>query len=551
MIPGSLIQSLNLPNGAYITNIYDGNARLTETALQNSRAANIDVESYTYNKGNQRTEQTFTAGNYMNYTYDSIGELQTALGKEPGGVTNRLHEQFGYTYDSAGNLYFRTNNALLQNYTVNNLNEMTTVSSSGTLTVGGTTTSPANNVTVNTSNAVVYVDNTFASINQPWNANTNVFTAVAHDTYGRMDTNVSTVRLAGGDSMTYDLNGNLLMEKLVHNGGTNRVFAYDDENQLVAVWVTNVWMSQFTYDGKMRRRIRREFTWGDSAWSETNEVHYIYDGNVVIQERDADNVPQVTYTRGTDLSGSLQGAGGIGGLLARTANPLTLSAPLLTFATAFYHADGNGNVTCLIYTNQTIAAKYEYDPYGNILSQIGYLADANLYRFSSKEYHQASGLFYYLYRYYDADLQRWSNRDPLGEQGFESRRNEIRADVRYLLPSAETLEWPDLVRFVANNPNSRFDSLGLTLQDCLNAADKAHNDQINSCRHARNLGASFCIAAGILGIGTGLELPFLGFAGYVSVNKAEGKCEDRANARWRDEISECYNKYGNQKNANH
>ncbi|MEI6074614.1 MAG: hypothetical protein WCS94_03515 [Verrucomicrobiota bacterium] len=38
----------------------------------------------------------------------------------------------------------------------------------------------------------------------------------------------------------------------------------------------------------------------------------------VIQERDGSNNPKVTYTRGLDLSGTMQGAGGIGGLLART-----------------------------------------------------------------------------------------------------------------------------------------------------------------------------------------------------------------------------------------
>jgi hypothetical protein len=40
--------------------------------------------------------------------------------------------------------------------------------------------------------------------------------------------------------------------------------------------------------------------------------------NRMIQERNASNVPTVSYTRGTDLSGSLEGAGGIGGLLARS-----------------------------------------------------------------------------------------------------------------------------------------------------------------------------------------------------------------------------------------
>jgi len=39
----------------------------------------------------------------------------------------------------------------------------------------------------------------------------------------------------------------------------------------------------------------------------------------VIQERDVGSgVPTVSYTRGNDLSGTLEGAGGIGGLLARS-----------------------------------------------------------------------------------------------------------------------------------------------------------------------------------------------------------------------------------------
>jgi RHS repeat-associated protein len=71
----------------------------------------------------------------------------------------------------------------------------------------------------------------------------------------------------------------------------------------------------------------------------------------------------------------------------------------------------------LISANHLIAAHYLYDPYGNILSQSGSLADANLYRFSSKEFHATSGLVYYLYRFYEPTLQRWINRDPLQELG--------------------------------------------------------------------------------------------------------------------------------------
>ena len=52
------------------------------------------------------------------------------------------------------------------------------------------------------------------------------------------------------------------------------------------------------------------------GWQQTSEVHNVYDGKVVLQERDANNWPTVSYTRGRDLSGSLEGAGGIGGCLA-------------------------------------------------------------------------------------------------------------------------------------------------------------------------------------------------------------------------------------------
>jgi len=178
---------------------------------------------------------------------------------------------------------------------------------------------------------------------------------------------------------------------------------------LIRVTVTNAWKSEFTYDGKFRRRIRKEFTWQNSTWVPTIEVRHIYDGNLVIQERDGNNLATLTLTRGRDLSGSLQGAGGIGGLLART--------DAASGQTACFHADGNGNVTALINSQQIIAAKYIYDPFGNILSKAGPIADANTYRFSSQEYHQPSGLSLYLYRAYDPNLERWLNRDPIEENG--------------------------------------------------------------------------------------------------------------------------------------
>src|SRR2546428_1901505 len=82
-----------------------------------------------------------------------------------------------------------------------------------------------------------------------------------------------------------------------------------------------------------------------------------YDGNLEIQWRDGNNLPTLTLTRSRDLSGSLQGAGGIGGLLART--------DAANGQTACFHADGNGNVTAMVNAQQVVVAKYIYDPFGN------------------------------------------------------------------------------------------------------------------------------------------------------------------------------------------
>ena len=112
----------------------------------------------------------------------------------------------------------------------------------------------------------------------------------------------------------------------------------------------------------------------------------------------------------------------------------------MTYTPAFYHADGNGNVTYLLKLDQTAGATYTYDPYGRQLASTGTLANANTYRFSSKELMLASGLYYYGYRFYDPNTQRWLNRDPIRESGGIN-----------------------LYRMAENNPTGRIDSFGLEI----------------------------------------------------------------------------------------
>ena len=449
---------ISLGNTAYITNTYDNVARLLSTTLNSSQGSPLNLHQYRYNLAGQRTGQTNTAADYRTYAYDNSGQLVSAKGYESNGAV-RLQEQLTYGYDAAGNLGVRTNNSLRETFTVNNANELLTAAPSGTLTVAGGTVPSATNVTVSgsaTGTATLYHDSSWALANATLPNGAATYTATAQDAQGRQGTATLTVNLPASVNYAYDANGNLTND-------ANRSFAYDDENQLVSVWVPNLWRTDFAYDGKMRRRKRVECTWNGSIWVTNSITLYVYDGNLVVQEQDQNNTPKVSYTRGRDLGGSLDAAGlprqsgasagGIGGLLARTDNSAA--------AHAYYHADANGNITCLINSTQAVVATYLYDPYGKLLNQTGPLADANLYRFSSKEFHANSGLYNYLYRFYDPSLQRWLNRDPLADAGFTV------IQLGLAVPSADAFGWlgkgPDLnaYGFVGNAPLNSLDPAGL------------------------------------------------------------------------------------------
>jgi RHS repeat-associated protein len=197
------------------------------------------------------------------------------------------------------------------------------------------------------------------------------------------------------------------------SGTTGRTFVWDAENRLIQVKdksTTPKLLATYTYDYRGRRV--KKVTTADAVQGPT-EIAYLYDGWNVVAEYDltAGN-PSASPTKrhdwGLDLSGSLQGAGGVGGLI-RTKISSTSYFPTY---------DGNGNICELVNaSNGTFGARYHYDPFGNTIYESGSAAISNLYRFSSKPVDRESGFYYYGYRYYDAVRGRWLNRDPIKEKG--------------------------------------------------------------------------------------------------------------------------------------
>ena len=145
----------------------------------------------------------------------------------------------------------------MQTFRANALNEFTNTTRTGTVTVAGGATeakggnwdgyewvwsSPpgVTNVTVSGTGlssgaAELYVDGSWARTNATLAQRASSYTAIAQDnSRAARDTNSISLNLPATNVCSYDLNGNLLSD------GT-RNFAFDDENQLVSVWLASTW----------------------------------------------------------------------------------------------------------------------------------------------------------------------------------------------------------------------------------------------------------------------------------------------------------------------
>ena len=195
------------------------------------------------------------------------------------------------------------------------------------------------------------------------------------------------------------------------NRFTRQSRTHQSENRLIKVEPTAPTAGDskvgFTYDHQGRRTTKTVSHFDGTVWSLPETTAFVYDGWNLIAEIPAAG-QNTYYTWGPDLSGSMQGAGGIGGLLAVTTDSGT-------YLPAF---DGNGNVCQYIDASDgSVAAEREYSPFGQTVALTGDKKDEFSFWFSTKYEDAETGLYYYGYRYYSPELGRWPSRDPIVERG--------------------------------------------------------------------------------------------------------------------------------------
>jgi RHS repeat-associated protein len=398
------------------TKSWDFLNRLTAIQTRNAELQTLNSFTYGYNLANHRTNITLGPDNSRwAFTYDSLGQVISGKKYWADG-TLFAGQQFEYTFDDIGNRKETKAggdaagaNLRTAGYTNNLLNQITSRAVPGTNDIIGIAHASAT-VTVNGQSPYrkgEYYRTELAATNASgvaWQPVTNQ--AVLAGTTNKTTGNILTPPRV--QQFWYDLDGNLLSDAVWTN-------TWDAENRLLSMvsrsdTPSTSWKSlTFGYDPQGRRISKVVSNWTGSAWSKVTDQRFVYDGWNLIAILDPQSTILQSFLWGLDLSGSMQGAGGVGGLLAVITS---------TNSNHFCAFDGNGNVAALIAaTNGTESAHYEYGPFGELLRASGPMTKPNPVRFSTKFLDDDTDLLYYGYRFYSANTGRWLSRDPIGEKG--------------------------------------------------------------------------------------------------------------------------------------
>jgi YD repeat-containing protein len=398
----SLIRSVTVRRAGAVraTSIREHDFLNRLTSLRTTPSASGQPElsfAYELDGLNQRRRSTLSEGDWWEFDYDDLGQL-TAGRRFWNDGTLVPGQQYHYSFDHIGNrLQVRSggdaNGGGLRSstYTSNPLNQILNRTVPGGFDVLGLAT-PAASVTVNGSPAdyrradyfreAVVVSNATAAV---WSGVSVVATNAGSSTRWTPGSVFVPTALEG---FSYDADANLLADARWN-------YTWDAENRLVRMASRSPAGPQqrieFGYDWMGRRISKR--VWNNTAGSGTPsiDVLFVYDGWNLIAELSGVQQGLVrSYAWGPDLSGTLQGAGGVGGLLFVT--PAGLDPQAAVF-------DGNGNVMALVNTGSgVISALFEYGPFGEPIRVSGPMAAANPFRFSSKSLEEESGLVYYGFR---------------------------------------------------------------------------------------------------------------------------------------------------------
>lgn len=376
-------RTVTYPGGRTIVEQYDVRGKLTSQSENNQTIAN-----YSYLGDGSPVTFSFSNNTATTFTYNDADLLSSIITTPQ--ILNLQNE-----YDNAGNLLSRldgVNANRSENYAYDNLNRLTEYKQ-GAATTGGNIQNPLSHIQ--------YVLDAVGNRNSVSIDGTSI-------SYAKNDLNQYTS--VGNVAFEYDSKGNLT------NDGVH-YYEYDMENHLIAV--DGGTTASYAYDA-LGRRISKTDGLGTT--------YYFYDGNNVIEERNAQSNTLASYIYANGIDQVVQ---------MKRGNDIY-----------YYHVDELGSVMAVTNASGALVERYSYDPYGtptiygatgNILSQS---TIDNRFLFTGREYDTETGLYHYRARTMHPELGRFNQTDPL-----------LFADDL------------NLYSYVGNMPTSFIDPLGLKRAD--------------------------------------------------------------------------------------
>ena len=379
--------------------LYDTDNRLTRQKYQ--LGTKIFTEYYKYNDNDgSLTSMTTATGDKLNYSYDGIKRLYGVAAKT-GSTLNYLKAYtyaavsgsqtstrvsgiqysgftdaptFGYAYTTDGNIASELKNGFTQ-FTYKYDNQGQLLEADG-LQEGG-------------------IRYTYT-----YDAAGNILTAGRfHIMDGNLGTNTYTYEdTSWKDLLTAYNDQGIAYEGQTYNSATNTVSGTPISGNPVSYYNGNRWTFAWSNG--------RQLT---SASKTGTTVTYAYDQNSIRTTKTVNGVKHTyTYASGRLLRETF-GSTTIDFAYDANGAPYSMTHNGTKY---FYITNLQGDVINLVNSvSNTVVATYTYDPYGNITSATGTMANANPLRYRGYYYDSETGFYYLQSRYYDPAICRFINAD--------------------------------------------------------------------------------------------------------------------------------------------
>ena len=443
---------------------YDTNNGLPEAQVY----GNVDSIFYTYDNLGRLKTATYDDGRVVTYTYNGEGQLYSV--KETGGDSPATYL---YTYDIIGNLVAsekknhngNTVMRVYQNYDdAGQLVGQTWYVGNTKYSEGYTYNTEDGSLSAMITGTGETVQFSYDDLQRLATSGNGLYTKSYsyRDLSGtRTTSQVSQVQYTGlptalNYGYTYDSLGNIATYSAPGKGTVT--YTYDTLGQLLSAVGDQTYM--YTYDsaGNILTANGHTYTYGDSGWK---DLLTAYDGQTIAYDDIGNPYSYYNGTRwnfswenGRSLAAANNGTTSIsyaydanglrtgktvgnvthnyiyasGQLLQETYGDNTMDffydangypyALKYNDTTYYYITNLQGDVMHMIDAQGNTVASYGYDPYGNIISATGSMAEINPLRYRGYYYDTELEMYYVQSRYYDPTIGRFINADELEYLGI-------------------------------------------------------------------------------------------------------------------------------------